>query len=151
MLRRGQELENYINGLLFDLEALGIHGHKNNALRTIKGYTLRGEPFDYEIFMPDKIHVFDAKECSAKNLRWPLSGFNDPSSRFNKQLSALLMCSRNEHVTAYFLVWFKQSNQFICFTPQQVYHALFDGRNYLLPLAGSNWSLPLDLNIMKGK
>lgn len=150
-MRRGQELENYVNGLLFDLEMLGIHGHKNNPLRTIKGYTLRGEPFDYEIFMPDKIHVFDAKECSAKNLRWPLGEFKDPSSRHYKQLSALLMCSQNEHVTAYFLVWFKQSNEFICFSPQQIYHAIFEGKGYMLPVYGSKWSLPSEVNIMKGK
>ena len=161
MPRRGQELESYINSLLLKLEAIGIHGHKNNPLRTMQGITLQGEPFDYEVFMPDCIHLFDAKECSDRNCKWNISGFYDTGSRLYKQLNALYWAkyTHTSHlwrfIEAYFLVWFKHSkdNQFVMFNVLTVNHTVCEGKKYLTPEYGEAWTLGSEIEelLRKGR
>lgn len=161
MARRGNTLERYINDYLAVLPQIHIHGHKNNPLRTMQGVTLQGEPFDYEIFMPDCIHLFDAKECADKNYKWHISGFYDESTRLFKQLHAMY-CAKYVHspkqhsfIKAYFLVWFSEArdNLFIMFDVFTVNNAIIDGKKYLTPIDGEIWTLGNEIEELaqKGK
>ena len=149
MPRRGNTLEQYINDLIATLPHIHVHGHKNNPLRTMQGVTLKGEPFDYEIFMPDCIPLFDAKECSDKTCRWNISGFYDESTRLFSQLNAMYWAKYThtshlwEFIKAYFLVWFRHSkdNQFIAFDVFTVNNAIIEDRKYLTPIDGEAWEL----------
>ena len=68
MPRRGYIFENQIKKVCEYVEAIGGHAHKNHAERLQDGTYIKGEPFDYEIFLPNYKAVFDAKEC--KTRKW---------------------------------------------------------------------------------
>ena len=129
-MRRGYEFENELNRVSKYLGSVGIHMHKNHARRTESGIYLEGEPFDYEVISHGKIYCFDAKECSAK--AWNLS-----NAKLH-QLNNLLICHKNG-AEAYFLVWFKQSNQIIRFDAELVKQAMIDGKGHLNPEEGRKW------------
>ena len=129
-MRRGFEFENELNRVSKYLNSIGVHMHKNHALRTQSGTYLEGEPFDYEVISNGVVHCFDAKECATKS--WNLSNAK------LSQLNNMLVCQKNG-AQAYFLVWFKITNQIIRFDVDIIKQALMDGRKSLKPEEGQLW------------
>lgn len=129
-MRRGYEFENELNRVSKYLNANGIHMHKNHARRTEQGIYLEGEPFDYEVISGGIIHCFDAKECSQDS--WILK-----NAKLN-QLNNLLVCRKNG-AQAYFLVWFKKTNQIIRFDAEVIQKALTEGRKSIKAGEGKTW------------
>lgn len=76
-------------------------GWKNHPNRNYKGTYIIGEPFDYCIITPNKIHVFDTKITSKSNT-WSIL------KKDKKQAINLKKCSElNPNVNSYFLIYFK--------------------------------------------
>lgn len=98
MPRRGFKFENQINKICDYVEAIGGHAHKNNPARTQDGTYIQGEPFDYEIFLPNYKAVFDAKEC--KTRKWHMV------DKDIKQCNEMKKC-KNVGFKAYFLICFE--------------------------------------------
>ena len=98
MPRRGFIFENQIQKVCDYVEAIGGHAHKNYAERLQDGTYIKGEPFDYEIFLPNYKAVFDAKEC--KTRKWHMV------EKDIKQCDELKKC-KNTGLKAYFLICFQ--------------------------------------------
>lgn len=151
-MRKGQQLENYINSLIKCYALSGYHGHKNNALRTNSGIPVKGEPFDYELFLRNAIHLFDAKECSSVYCRWNISAVYSPESALARQFQALTQCTKASPVIhAYFLVWFRASREYtphlVQFPVAQMAEYINQHKTILTPEDGMLWELG---NIYKG-
>ena len=150
-MQKGKDFEDNIKALIKDLNALGIHGHKNNPLRVMNGAVIEGEPFDFEIFLPHAVHVFDTKECATPTCRWHIgqfTGSNQNNRRLQAQTERLLQCGANTYCRAYFLVHFIQAtgnHKYIMFTPQTVLTAIEEGRKFLTWKDGAEWSIPAEL------
>lgn len=143
-MQRGKELEQYIQAEIDSLSTWGIHGHKNHTQRTHSGLPIKGEPFDFEIFFPGQVHLFDAKECSSRKLRWSFSDIRLPDTRLARQFSALHQCALSgSYVQAYFLVWFKRAPNpflFIRFDTAYIWSLLnYPAKKYLSPEEGIPW------------
>lgn len=98
MPRRGFIFENQIKKVCDYVEAIGGHAHKNHPERTIDGTYIKGEPFDYEIFLPNYKAVFDAKECKTK--KWHMV------DKDIRQCNEMKKC-KNAGLKAYFLICFE--------------------------------------------
>lgn len=98
MQRRGFVFENQIQKVCDYIETIGGHAHKNYAERLQDGTYIKGEPFDYEIFLPNYKAVFDAKEC--KTRKWHMV------DKDIKQCDELKKC-KNAGLKAYFLICFE--------------------------------------------
>ena len=98
MPRRGFQFENQIKKVCDYVEAIGGHAHKNHAERLQDGTYIKGEPFDYEIFLPNYKAVFDAKECETR--QWHMV------DKDIKQCDKLKKC-KNAGFKAYFLICFE--------------------------------------------
>ena len=98
MPRRGFIFENQIKKVCDYVEAIGGHAHKNNPERLQDGTYIKGEPFDYEIFLPNYKAVFDAKEC--KTRKWQMV------EKDIKQCNEMKKC-KNTGFKAYFLICFE--------------------------------------------
>ena len=61
---KGRFFEKEIEKVIEYVEKLGFHGHKNNPYRLADGTYIKGENFDYEIFLPQRHDCFDAKQCT---------------------------------------------------------------------------------------
>lgn len=147
-MQKGSKLEHYINTIIREvLTPTGLHAHKNNPTRTTSGLYLHGEPFDYELFLPNAIHLFDAKECSDKKLHWNISHFKNPNHRYFKQFQALWACSKaGSFIQAYFLVWFIASptpTHLVRFDLYNIIAALNSRKNFITPKEGISWQLNL--------
>lgn len=95
MPRRGYIFENQIKKVCDYVEAIGGHAHKNHAERLQDGTYIKGEPFDYEIFLPNYKAVFDAKEV--KTDKWHMV------DKDIRQCNELKKC-KNAGFEAYFLI-----------------------------------------------
>lgn len=97
-MRKGHKFEEWIEKkVMRGVEALGCHWHKNEPRRTLDGVFIAGEPFDYEVFMPDGTDVFDAKDIRSK--AWYLK------DKDLRQCNELVKCGR-AGCRAYFLLRF---------------------------------------------
>lgn len=121
-MRKGGRLEKEIGQILKYLESIGIHGHKNNALRTQTGDYISGEPFDYEV-IGKTLFCFDAKEC--ENKLWNLK----TNAKLN-QVNSLKMC-KNHGASAFFLVYFVPENKVTMFDVDIIIDALAQGNKSL--------------------
>ncbi|MDY3030737.1 MAG: hypothetical protein SOS24_03110 [Clostridia bacterium] len=101
-MRKGYVFENEIKRLMSVAEACGMHWHKNNPNRTVNGIYVAGEPYDYEIFLPEGVEVFDAKEVSGR--AWHLK------DKDVRQCSELCKCAEAANVKAYFVLLFGGSD-----------------------------------------
>lgn len=99
MPRRGFQFENQIKKVCEYVEAIGGHAHKNHAERLQDGTYIKGEPFDYEIFLPNYKAVFDAKECETR--QWHMV------DKDIKQCDEMKKC-KNAGLKAYFLICFER-------------------------------------------
>ena len=98
MPRRGYQFENKIKQVCDYVEEIGGHAHKNHAERLKDGTYIKGEPFDYEIFLPNYKAVFDAKEC--KTRKWHMA------DKDIRQCDEMKKC-KNAGLKAYFLICFE--------------------------------------------
>lgn len=96
-MEKGRFFEKQIEKIIEYIEELGFHGHKNYAKRLQDGTYIKGESFDYEIFLPDRHDCFDAKECDTDT--WHIF------KKDIKQVNELKKC-KNAGCNAYFLVCF---------------------------------------------
>lgn len=97
-MQKGRSFEKQIEKVIEYIEKIGFHGHKNQVKRTKEGIYLEGEPFDYEIFLPNRHDCFDAKE--SKRDTWKIV------EKDIKQCNELKKC-KNAGCKAYFLVCFE--------------------------------------------
>lgn len=98
MPRRGFIFENQVKKVCEYVEEIGGHAHKNHAERLQDGTYIKGEPFDYEIFLPNYKAVFDAKEC--KTNKWHMV------DKDIRQCDEMKKC-KNAGLKAYFLICFE--------------------------------------------
>lgn len=98
MQRRGFLFEQQIQKVCDYVEAIGGHAHKNHAERLQDGTYIKGEPFDYEIFLPNYKAVFDAKE--SKTRKWHMV------DKDVRQCNEMKKC-KNAGLKAYFLICFE--------------------------------------------
>ena len=98
MPRRGFIFEIQVKKVCEYVEAIGGHAHTNHAERLQDGTYIKGEPFDYEIFLPNYKAVFDAKEC--KTNKWHMV------DKDIRQCDEMKKC-KNAGLKAYFLICFE--------------------------------------------
>ena len=145
IINNGKTFEAYLNKLCKYVNAHGGHAHKNNPLVSQHGAFIKGggEPFDYEFFTCDEIHLFDAKECSSPDGKWAMQLFRK-ADNYKRQLTTLYniatLCDV-DNLHAYFLVWFRniQGKPIVAFSPIQVAHAVTH-QIRLTPEKGTLWS-----------
>ena len=80
------------------IKKIGFHGHKNQPQRLEDGTYIKGESFDYEIFLPNRHDCFDAKQ--SKTDTWHIV------NKDIKQTNELKKC-KNAGCNAYFLICFE--------------------------------------------
>lgn len=96
-MQKGRSFEKQIEKVIEYIEKLGFHGHKNYAKRLQNGTYIKGESFDYEIFLPNRHDCFDTKECNTDT--WHIL------KKDIKQVNELKKC-KNAGCNAYFLICF---------------------------------------------
>lgn len=116
------ELETLINHLIAVVEKMGYHGHKNNAERLYDGRYIKGEPYDYDVFLPSVHMCFDAKETMSKN--WQI---RDKDIR---QAHELKKC-KNAGCDAFFLIYFYQHMCLVRVDVDKVLEVLASGRKHI--------------------
>lgn len=116
------ELEHMINKLIDYVEKMGYHGHKNNAERLYDGRYIKGEPYDYDVFLPSSHMCFDAKETMSKN--WQI---RDKDIR---QAQELKRC-KNAGCDAFFLIYFYQHMSLVRVDVDKVLDVLKEGRKHI--------------------
>lgn len=97
-MRKGYKFEHQIQKVLDYVNNVGGHAHKNHAERLQDGTYIKGEPFDYEVFLENYKAVFDAKECATDT--WHML------KKDIVQAENLKHC-KNAGIDAYFLIYFK--------------------------------------------
>lgn len=129
-MRRGHLLEAEINKLVEYINASGGHAHKNHAERLSDGTYIRGEPFDYEIFLRDYKAVFDAKECH--ELKWRLK------EKDIVQMENLKHC-KNSGLDAFFLIYFYPIKKLKKIDVDKVIEVLSSGKKSISHELGEDW------------
>lgn len=138
MPRRGYQFENQINKVLDYVNSIGGHAHKNHPERTVDGTYIRGESFDYEVFLKDYKAVFDAKECATDT--WHMQ------KKDIVQAENLKHC-KNVGLDAYFLIYFKNQGIYQI-DIDKVVDILGQGKKSINFNLGTEWKL---LKIIRGK
>lgn len=127
----GKQFENQIEKVLQIKTNKKGHYHKNNALRLHSGQYIEGEPFDFEVFLPNYYAVFDAKSLNS-NI-WQIR------DKDIKQAYNLLRC-KQVGLNAYFLVNFNGEVREIDI--DQVIQTLESGIKHIKKEeTNQNWSL----------
>lgn len=93
----GDQFEKQVSKVLEVKTSKKGHYHKNNALRLHSGEYIQGEPFDFEVFLPNYLAVFDCKSLNSDN--WQIR------EKDIKQAYNLLRC-KQVGLKAYFLINF---------------------------------------------
>lgn len=99
-------LENQIDKLIKKVNDIGYHGHKNSPERLNDGTYISGEPYDYDLFLPNYKACFDAKMCEAD--KWHMQ------PKDIKQTNYLKKC-KNSGMEAFFLIYFSKTKQLLHF------------------------------------
>lgn len=127
----GKQFENQIEKVLQIKTNKKGHYHKNNALRLHSGQYIEGEPFDFEVFLPNYYAVFDVKSLNS-NI-WQIR------DKDVKQAYNLLRC-KQVGLNAYFLVNFNGEVREIDIN--QVIQTLESGIKHIKKEeTNKNWSL----------
>lgn len=100
-MQRGRSFEKQIEKVIEYVEQLGFHGHKNYANRLLDGTYIKGESFDYEIFLPNRHDCFDAKEAK--------TDIYHIVKKDIKQINELKKC-KNAGCNAYLLICFERKD-----------------------------------------
>ena len=138
-MQKGHDFERQIEKVCEYVQKKGGHAHKNQPARTAEGTYLKGEPFDYEIFIPGKHHVFDAKK-SATDM-WQMK------KKDVVQADNLLRCKK-AGLKAYFLILFgnKDVRQI---DVEKVVEVLQSGKKNIDKSLGVEWELLEELRLWK--
>lgn len=110
-MRRGNKFEAQINKVVEYVLSQGYEAHKNYANRTVDGTYIKGEPFDFEIFIKGLWLCFDAKECHSK--RWQLTNAKP------EQVYHLLRCKK-AGFDAFFYVYFVEDKKLVKFDAEYI-------------------------------
>lgn len=124
------EFESQINKLIDYINKTGYHAHKNHPQRLHDGKYIGGEPYDYEIMLPDYKACFDAK------------GIHQDIWKFEpkdiKQADHLKHC-KNAGIDSFFLVYFYKFKKMVKFDVDIFLGALAEGRKNLKADEGTEW------------
>lgn len=99
-------LESQIDKVVKHIDKLGYHAHKNHPQRSLDGVFISGEPYDYDIFLPNYKACFDAKMC--ESAKWHLK------DKDIKQANILKKCKK-AGMDAFFLVYFVKDKKLLKF------------------------------------
>lgn len=130
-MRKGHSFEHEIDKVLKFADKIGCHCHKNHPNRTVSGEYLEGEPFDYEIFLPYGVDVFDAKEVDGKE--WHMK------QKDIRQCNELMKC-KSDICRAYFLLLFNKQDV-VCVDAEDVANVLKGGHKTVKKELGYKWDL----------
>lgn len=124
-------LEYQIDKLIEKIDKLGFHAHKNNPHRNHEGQYLKGEAYDYDLFLPNYKACFDAK-MSEKEYYTILE-------KDIKQLNNLKKCKASG-MDSFFLIYFKKLNKLLKFDVDIIISQLKESKriNYKL---GEVWNI----------
>lgn len=131
---KGKSLETQLDKLCERINAMGYHAHKNHPNRTADGKRLTGEPFDYEILMPDYHACFDAKECH--DSAWHMQ------KKDILQAEHLKHC-KNAGCDAFFLIFFFDERKLLKFDVDKVIGVLASGSKTVHKELGEQYSLTI--------
>jgi penicillin-binding protein-related factor A (putative recombinase) len=135
-VRKGYKFEHQLNKVIEYINNLGFHAHKNHPKRTVDGTYLEGEPFDYEVVLPNYKAVFDAKEC--ESVAYSIA------KKDLAQIENLKHC-KNAGMNAYLLIYFKGIGV-KQFEIDSVIEILKNGKKSMPYSQGQEWEL---LEILK--
>ncbi len=130
-MRKGYKFEQQIQKVLDYVNSIGGHAHKNHPERTVDGTYIKGEVFDYEVFLPHYKACFDAKEVETDTWRMQQKDII--------QAENLKHC-KNAGISAYFLIYFK-SKGVLQIDVDKVIEILKKGKKSISWTLGENWSL----------
>ena len=130
-MQKGHDFEKQVEKVCEYVEKIGGHAHKNHPARTADGTYLKGEPFDYEVFLPNCHHVFDAKKCATDI--WHMQ------KKDIVQANNLYKCG-NAGLEAYFLICFK-NKEVKQININDIVKILKDGHKSIPKTIGKEWSL----------
>lgn len=136
-MQKGHDFEKQVEKVLEHVEALGGHAHKNHPARTAEGTYLKGEPYDYEAFLPEYKCVFDAKKSATDTWRM--------LKKDVIQANNLMKCA-NAGLHAYFLICF-ENREVRQIDIREVVKVLQQGKKSIPKKLGQDWEL---LKIVKG-
>jgi penicillin-binding protein-related factor A (putative recombinase) len=130
-MQKGRAFEKQVEKVADYINASGGHAHKNHAERTLEGTYIKGEPFDWEMFMPNYHCAFDTKECQSDT--WNMK------PKDIVQAENLKHC-RNAGLEAYFLIYFnnKEVKQIDI---DDVIEVLKTGKKSISKSLGKEWEL----------
>ena len=135
-MRKGHKFEQQIQKVLDYINSIGGHAHKNHPERTIDGTYIKGEVFDYEIFLPDYKACFDAKEVATDI--WHMA------QKDIVQADNLKHC-KNTGLEAYFLIYFKNRGVYQI-DIDKVIQILEQGKKSISYTSGCEWELLKKIN-----
>lgn len=124
-------LESQIDKLIEKVNNMGFHAHKNNPERLTDGTYISGEPYDYDLFLPNYKACFDAKMCESE--KWHMQ------PKDIKQTNYLKKC-KNSGMEAFFLVYFSKTKQLLMFDVDTIIQALSKTKSIEKKL-GQKWEI----------
>lgn len=134
---KGKSLESQIDRLCDWINEMGYHAHKNHPKRLANGTRVQGEPFDYEILLPNYHACFDAKECH--DAAWHMQ------KKDILQAEHLKHC-KNAGCDAFFLIYFFSTNQLLKFDVEKVIQILSRDSKTLHQAEGGEWDIGYIIN-----
>lgn len=130
-MRKGYKFEKQIQKVLDYVNSIGGHAHKNHPERTVDGTYIKGEVFDYEVFLPNYKACFDAKEVVTDT--WYML------KKDIIQAENLKHC-KNAGLQAYFLIYFKNRGV-LQIDVDKVIKVLEQGKKSINYTLGCEWDL----------
>ena len=131
---RGKSLETQLDRLCEQVNAMGYHAHKNHPKRLGNGTRVQGEPFDYEILLPNWHACFDAKECH--DTKWHMQ------KKDIIQAENLKHC-KNAGCEAFFLIYFFPTKQLVKVDVDEVINVLQQGSKTVGAEKGGEFNIGL--------
>lgn len=129
---RGKSLETQLDCLCEHVNKMGYHAHKNHPKRLGNGTRVQGEPFDYEILLPNWHACFDAKECH--DTKWHMQ------KKDIIQTENLKHC-KNAGCEAFFLIYFFPIKQLVKVDVDEVIETLKRGSKTIDAAKGGEFDI----------
>lgn len=124
-------LETQVDKLVKRINDIGFHAHKNHSQRNIDGTFMKGEPYDYDMFLPNYKACFDTKMCEAE--KWHMK------PKDIKQSNNLKKCKK-AGMNAFFLVYFPKTKQLLAFDIDVIAKELETTKS-IRPELGIKWEI----------
>jgi penicillin-binding protein-related factor A (putative recombinase) len=125
-------LESQIDKLILKIDKMGYHAHKNNASRNFDGTYLAGEPYDYDLFLPEYCACFDAKMCQSKSY--------SIKDKDIKQINNLAKCKK-AGMDSFFLIYFSTAKKLLKFDVDILIGILESGKKSINIEKGVKWDI----------